>query len=67
MKTTFKSSKYYAVNIRRGVIYAAACNSAKEIKNLNHKDIIPVTGKDLMAATTFSGYSVEEGSYSNAE
>jgi len=59
MLNTYKRSKYYAVNIRRGIIYLLAYNTANEVKNLNHADVIPVTGITIMEATTFNQNSPE--------
>ena len=41
MKNTIKNSKYYAVNIRRGVVYLNEFKTAREIKELNQKDVLP--------------------------
>ena len=60
MQNTYKNSKYYAVNIRRGIICNQPYGTAKQVKNLNHVDVIPVNGKIIKEVTTFKGYSVTD-------
>lgn len=53
-------SKYYAVNIRRGIINPMAYNRAEQIKKkYTSPDVIPVKGNDILTATTYEYYRKE--------
>jgi hypothetical protein len=58
----FLQSKYYLVNIRRGIIYNTPFGSARTAKQrTENSDVIAVNGKMLLKATAFSHYFKEEG------